>query len=184
MQIIVSCTAGRVFQEMWEFKNYLNSVIKPHATMETSKPVLSKEFLSQFKTEKDLTAFFTDLYQQAINQMLEGEMDSHLGYGRYERKEPPATHLGNEKNYRNGKIDKQVKTTYGKLDIQVPRDRNASFEPQLVKKRQTALAKVEDTVLSLYSKGMSTRDIEQQIKELYGGRAFRRYCLTDYFQDS
>jgi transposase-like protein len=50
----------------------------------------------------------------------------------------------------------------------VPRDRNASFEPQLVKKRQTALAKVENTVLSLNSKGMSTRDIEQQIKELYG----------------
>jgi transposase-like protein len=61
--------------------------------METSKPVLSKEFLSQFKTEKDLTEFFTDLYQQAINQMLEGEMDSHQGYGRYERKEVTAIQL-------------------------------------------------------------------------------------------
>jgi transposase-like protein len=136
--------------------------------METSKPVLSKESLSQFKTEKDLTAFFTDLYQQAINQMLEGEMDEHLGYGRYERKAQADQTADLSKNYGNEKIDKQLKTTYGKLDIQVPRDRNASFEPQLVKKRQTALAKVEDTVLSLYSKGMSTRDIELQIKELYG----------------
>jgi putative transposase len=136
--------------------------------MEASKPTLSKEFLSQFKNEKDLTEFFTDLYKQAINQMLEGEMDAHLGYGRYERKTPAEDPLLPEKNYRNGKSDKQLKTTYGKLDIQVPRDRNSSFTPQLVKKRQTALAKVEDTVLSLYSKGMSTRDIEQQIKELYG----------------
>jgi putative transposase len=130
--------------------------------MQADKPILTKEFLSQFKSEQDLTEFFTDLYKQALNQMLEGELDAHLGYGRYERK-PIA-----DGNYRNGKTDKHLKTTYGKLDLQVPRDRDSSFEPQLVKKRQTALAKVEDTVLSLYSKGMSTRDIEQQIKELYG----------------
>ncbi len=70
-------------------------------------------------------------------------MDEHLGYGRYERK-PVA-----DGNYLNGKKEKHLKTTYSKLDLQVPRDRDGSFEPQLVKKRQTALAKVEDTVLSL-----------------------------------
>src|ERR1044071_6489090 len=99
--------------------------------MQADKPILTKEFLSQFKSEQDLTQFFSDLYKQALNQMLEGELDEHLGYGRYERK-PVA-----DGNYRNGKIDKQLKTSYCRLDLQVPRDREGSFEPQLVKKRQT-----------------------------------------------
>ncbi len=73
--------------------------------MQPDKPILTKEFLSQFKSQQDLTQFFSDLYKQALNQMLEGELDEHLGYGRYERK--PVS----DGNYRNGKKDKQLKTT-------------------------------------------------------------------------
>lgn len=123
----------------------------------------SKEFLSQFKDLEEVDAYVSTLKKAAIESMLDGELDAHLGYEYYER---PIEKL--ETNYRNGKRKKSVKTTAGTLDIEVPLDRNGSFEPQLVKKRQRVIDELEERILSLYAKGMSVRDIEGQMHEIYG----------------
>jgi transposase-like protein len=129
---------------------------------EVTKAEINKEFLSQFKTPEDLRIYFSDMFKDAVEQMLEGELDAHLGYGRHDRGERDG------KNYRNGKNSKTVQTEFGSVELDVPRDRESSFEPQIVKKRQRMIDSIEGTVMSLYSKGMTTRDIEEQVKEIYG----------------
>ena len=94
-----------------------------------------------------------------IEQALQGEMDAHLGYDRYER------HSGT--NSRNGSSKKTLKTEKGPIAISVPRDRDGSFEPQIVPKGQTRTGVLDDQIIALYSKGMSTREISETIKELY-----------------
>jgi putative transposase len=100
--------------------------------------------------------------KRLVERVLEVEMEEHLGYPRGERGEEPRA------NPRNGTTSKSVKTDDGKLEILVPRDRKGTFEPQLVKKRQTMLTGFDDKVLSLYGRGMSTRDIQGHLAELYG----------------
>ena len=96
-----------------------------------------------------------------VERALAGEMQDHLGYGKYERS------LGD--NNRNGVSKKQVLTEQGKMEIEVPRDREGTFDPTLVPKRATRIEGLDDKVLSLYAKGMSVKDIQTQLKELYGG---------------
>jgi len=96
--------------------------------------------------------------------MLEGEMDNHLGHAKYERTENEMS------NYRNGSTPKTVKSELGNIEIQTPRDRNGTFEPLIIPKRQTVTDKIEDSVMALYSKGMTTRDVEEQIDRIYGIR--------------
>lgn len=130
--------------------------------MKQKSSKFSKEFLSQFKSSEDVSAYFGEMYKAVIEQMLEGEMEAHLGYPPYDRL------ADKDGNYRNGKKRKQVKSKLGTLDIAMPQDRKADFEPQVVKKGQSVMAELEERVLSLYAKGMSTRDIEEQMLEIYG----------------
>ena len=122
------------------------------------------ELLKGCKTPDDVDRLHSQLLQRMINRALEAEMDSHLGYQKGERSEPG----GRRENARNGKTDKQLRSKAGLLSISTPRDRAGSFEPQLVQKRQVRLAGMEDKILSLYAKGMTTRDIEDALKDLYG----------------
>ena len=122
----------------------------------------SKEFLSQFKSEEDVSAYFGDMYKAVIEQMLEGEIEEHLGYAPYDRQ---STKQG---NYRNGKKSKLVRSKLGTLEVSVPQDRQSSFVPQVVPKRHSVMADLEDRVLSFYANGMSTRDIATQMEEIYG----------------
>lgn len=124
--------------------------------------VLTPEFLKQFKDSRELNSFMEQLYARAMEQMLEGEMDSHLGY---EKHSPEGVNSGNS---RNGKASKRVKTTLGEIDLEVPRDRNSSFEPILIPKRSRKVEAIEDMIISLYARGMTVRDIEAQIREVYG----------------
>lgn len=124
--------------------------------------VLTPEFLKQFKDSGELNAFMEQLYARAMEQMLEGEMDSHLGYGKHS---PEGINSGNS---RNGKTSKTVKTTLGEVELEVPRDRNSTFEPVLVPKRSRKVEAIEDIIISLYARGMTVRDIEAQIREIYG----------------
>src|SRR5690606_6998854 len=130
--------------------------------MKPKETKFSKEFLSQFKCSEDVSFYFSEMYKAVIEQMLEGEMEEHLGYLPYDRQ------AEKEGNYRNGKKKKPVKSKLGTLDIAMPQDRKSSFEPQVVKKGQSVMAELEERVLSLYAKGMSTRDIEEQMLEIYG----------------
>lgn len=92
--------------------------------------------------------------------MLETEMDSHLGYDRYERSSEP--------NYRNGTKPKTVRSKYGEFEVDVPQDRQSSFEPQVLPKRQKDISLIDDKIVSMYAKGMTTRQISETIEDIYG----------------
>lgn len=103
---------------------------------------------------------FKNLLRETIQTASEEELTSHLGYEKHQESENP--------NYRNGTNKKTLKSKYGNVDVSIPRDREGSFEPQLIKKRETLLKGSEDLILSLYSKGMSVRDIQHHLDDLYG----------------
>lgn len=126
------------------------------------KEMLTPEFLKQFKDSKDLDNFIDELFTKGMEQMLEGELDGHLGYAKHS---PVGINSGNS---RNGKSRKTIKTKRGELQIEVPRDRNSTFEPVLVPKRSRFVEGIEEIIISLYARGMSVRDIETQIREIYG----------------
>jgi putative transposase len=121
--------------------------------------LLSAEFLKQFKTGEELNSFLHQLQKRGVEQLLEGEMDAHLGYEKHQKSE--------QNNARNGHGTKKVKSIYGESEIKVPRDREASFTPMLVPKRKSIVEGIENVIISLYSKGMSNSDIEQQIRDVY-----------------
>lgn len=129
----------------------------------STKPDLIDALLVDCKTPEDVDSLYSKLLQRMINRGLNAELDAHLGYDKAER-----SSTGKRSNSRNGRTTKTVKGTFGEIDIDTPRDREGSFEPQLVKKRQTRLAGMEDKILTLYAKGMTTRDIEQALVDLYG----------------
>ncbi len=123
--------------------------------------MLSKEFLSQFKTEEDVSQFLKDLHSQVLEQMLQGEMDAHLGYDKH------STNGYNSGNSRNGRFSKKIQSEHGEDIIEVPRDRNGDFEPIVVPKHQSRGLSIERLVISLYAKGMSVSDIEDELRDIY-----------------
>ena len=92
--------------------------------------------------------------------MLETEMDNHLGYDRYERCGEP--------NYHSGTKPKTVRSKYGEFQVEVPQDRQSSFDPQVLPKRQKDISSIDDKIISLYAKGMTTRQISETIEDIYG----------------
>jgi len=119
----------------------------------------NEEFLKQFKNGEELYSFLGQLQKRGVEAILEGEMDNHLGYEKH------GESTGD--NVRNGHGKKKLRNQYGEVEIQVPRDRNSSFEPVLVPKRKNIADGVENIIISLYAKGMSVSDIGAQISELY-----------------
>jgi transposase-like protein len=114
------------------------------------------------KSERDLAALTQDLLKITVEASLNAEMDAHLGYTKHS---PEGYGSGNS---RNGYGTKKLKSGHGIIEIETPRDRNGSFEPQFVAKNQTRLTHFDDKILTLYAKGMSTRDIVETFRELYG----------------
>jgi len=112
------------------------------------------------KSAEDIQEALKDLLGGTIESMLEAEMDDHLGYAPYERTD--------SSNARNGRKTKAIKSKYGEIDIDVPQDRDSSFEPQIVKKRQKDISQIEEKIISMYAKGLSTRQISEQIEDIYG----------------
>jgi putative transposase len=128
--------------------------------------ILNKEELRrQIKEGKEISLDgilddFKALLRETIQTASEVELDDHLGYKKHQKSD--------NSNYRNGTNKKILKSKYGDVDVAIPRDRDGSFEPQLVKKRETLLNGSEDLILSLYTKGMSVRDIQHHLDDLYG----------------
>jgi len=103
------------------------------------------------------------MFKEGVQQMLQGELDEHLGY----EKHSPEGH--NSGNSRNGSSNKTLKTeSLGDVVLSIPRDRNSTFEPKLVPKHQRMSDRIEQSIVGMYSRGMSTRDIEEQVREMYG----------------
>jgi putative transposase len=122
---------------------------------------LVNELAKSIKTEEDLSNLSKMLLKLTVERALGAEMDEHLGYQKHAKE---GEHTGNN---RNGKSSKTLKGNFGEIDIETPRDRNATFEPQLIKKNQTRFTNFDSQILSLYAKGMTTRDIAQVFKEMY-----------------
>jgi putative transposase len=123
------------------------------------------ELIGDAKTQGDLFGeggLIKELSKRLMERMLEAEMTHHLGY---EKHAPEGKNTGNS---RNGKTSKTVKTGNGEIQLDIPRDRGSKFEPMLVGKRQTKLDTLNQQVLSLYAKGMTVRDIQEHVSELYG----------------
>jgi putative transposase len=126
---------------------------------------LIKEHLAQGKHPKELLAeggLLKQLTKAIVERCLETEMEDHLGYEKGER-----AGKGSE-NRRNGYSKKMLTTEQGDINLGIPRDRNAEFDPQVVSKRQTRLEGFDDKILAMYARGMTVRDIQAQLKEIYG----------------
>src|SRR3982751_2600552 len=122
------------------------------------------------KTQEDLFGkggLLKNLTKRLLERILEAEMTNHLGYMKN------AIEGNNRGNSRNGKGKKTVKTDNGEIEIEVPRDRESEFEPVLVEKRQSRLRGLDEAILSLYAKGMTTRDIQSHLEEMYGTEVSR-----------
>ena len=112
------------------------------------------------ETADDIQEALKDLLGGTIKSMMESEMDEHLGYENYERSD--------NDNYRNGTKRKTVRSNYGEFQIDVPQDRQSSFEPKVVKKRQKDISGIDQQIISMYARGLTTRKISEQIEEIYG----------------
>ena len=119
----------------------------------------------EIKSAGDIEAALLDMFGSFIEKALEAELDQHLGYSRYDFRNKATS------NTRNGRKPKTVQTRLGETTIQAPRDREGSFEPQIIPKRQTNVIGIEDKILALYAKGLSTRDISKALEEIYGFEA-------------
>lgn len=124
-------------------------------------PKLVDELAKSIKTEKDLAALSKHLLKLTVERAMNAELDEHLGYEKH------ALDGRNSGNNRNGYSSKTLKGNFGEVDIITPRDRNSTFEPQIIKKGQTRITEFDGQILSLYAKGMSTRDIADTFKEMY-----------------
>lgn len=117
------------------------------------------------KKTEDIKTQLRDLIKQTLQEALEGELEECLGYP---KNKPPKDKSTKPSNVRNGYSTKTVKSDSGEMELEVPRDRNSEFEPQIVKKRQSVLDDLEDKIVALYSKGMTTRDIQDILEDMYG----------------
>lgn len=115
------------------------------------------------ETAEDIQEALKDLLGGTIKEMMEAEMDDHLGYEKSERSDSD--------DYRNGHKTKTINTTYGSMEIQVPQDRKSTFEPQVVKKRQKDISEIDQKIISMYAKGMTTRQISDTLMDIYGFEA-------------
>lgn len=131
--------------------------------MNDQQPSIPKDFFKQFKSKEEFHSFFNSLFKQGVEEMLKAELDEHLGYQKHSKEGH------NSGNSRNGSYLKKVKTeSLGDMILNIPRDRNSEFEPQLIPKGQRMSDKLEEAIIGMYSRGMTTADISDQVKEVYG----------------
>lgn len=129
---------------------------------------LAKEQIRQIISQNDISSvadiysLLKDSFKDILQELMEAEMDATLGYEKNQKGDLVTT------NKRNGHSPKSIKSQYGEFQLDIPRDRNGEFEPKLIPKYQRDVTGIEEKVLSLYARGMSTRDIHDQLRDLYG----------------
>jgi putative transposase len=133
--------------------------------MTEGKRDIIRQLLNEYdiQSAEDIQDALKDLLGGTIKEMMETEMDDHLGYQKSERSESD--------DYRNGYKDKQINSSYGPMKIEVPQDRQSTFEPQIVKKRQKDISDIDQKIISMYAKGMTTRQISDTLMDIYGFEA-------------
>lgn len=113
------------------------------------------------ETAQDLSSAIKDLFKDSLQEMMNAEFDASMGYSRYDKKT-------DKTNYRNGSTKKTLKSEFGEFEFETPRDRNGEFEPKIVPKNKRDVSGIQDKIISLYGRGLSTREINEQIQDLYG----------------
>ena len=128
-----------------------------------SKKDIVKYIIDEYgvTSPNDITNALKDLLGETLQEMLDTEFDEHMGYDKYDQ-------TAKKDNYRNGSSKKTVKTSQGHIDINIPRDRNASFDPVIIEKYNRDISDIDNKIINLYARGMSTRDISESIKDIYG----------------
>ena len=133
--------------------------------MSEINPALIDELLKNYRKPEDITGengILKQLTKAILERALESELTHELGYEKHSRPESP------NGNTRNGASRKTLKTDHGDIELSVPRDRASEFEPQIVKKGQRRFTGFDDKILSMYARGMTTRDIQGHLEEIYG----------------
>ena len=115
----------------------------------------------EIETAGDLSSAIKDLFKDSLQEMMNAEFDSQMGYSKYDKTKEKT-------NYRNGVSKKKLKSEFGEFDFETPRDRNNEFEPKIVPKNKRDISGIEDKIISLYGRGLSIREINDQIQDLYG----------------
>lgn len=129
----------------------------------TNEELFPKGFFKQFKSKENFQSYFNSLFKQGIEEMLQAELDEQLGYSKH------AKEGYNTGNSRNGSFSKTITTeNVGDIVLNIPRDRNGEFEPRVVPKGQTISSQIEDAILGMYSRGMTTSDVCHQVLDMYG----------------
>lgn len=124
---------------------------------------IPKDFWKDFKGREDFDEFFSELFKEGLNQLLKAEMTDHLGYEKHSKEGE------NSGNSRNGDYPKTLKTNLGELKVNIPRDRNGEYNPKIIPKHESRLSdEIAQVIIGLYSRGMSTTDIQEQIDQIYG----------------
>jgi putative transposase len=129
--------------------------------MQKLRKQLAQDIAKDCKSLEDIHSMLKDLFKQTIEQVLEAEMTEHLGYDKH------SSDGINSGNSRNSYSPKTVQTQLGKTTVDIPRDRKGRFVPRIIKKYETNAAEIEEQIISMYAKGMSTRDIEAHLKDIY-----------------
>lgn len=130
--------------------------------MQDVRSQLARQVAQDCKTVEDVHNALKDLFKRTLQEILETEMTDHLGY---EKNNVTGNNSGNS---RNGYSSKSIKTSLGETELDIPRDRNGKFEPRIIKKYEKNASEIEEQIIAMYAKGMSTRDIEAHMKDIYG----------------
>lgn len=143
--------------------------------MTEGKRNIIQQLLQEYdiQSAEDIQEALKDLLGGTIKEMMEAEMDEDLGYQKSQRSDSD--------DYRNGYKSKRVNSSYGAMDIQVPQDRKSTFEPQIVRKRQKDISSIDQKIISMYAKGMTTRQISETLEDIYGFEASESFIsdVTD-----
>ena len=154
--------------------NKKKDVFKPGPMTEGKRNII-QGLLQEYNIESaaDIQEALKDLLGGTIKEMMEAEMDEHLGYEKSERSD--------NDDYRNGHKSKRVTTSYGEMEIEVPQDRKSTFEPKVVKKRQKDISDIDQKIISMYAKGMTTRQISDTLMDIYGFDEWQKRPLNDIY---
>ena len=115
----------------------------------------------ELNTAQDLSSTLKNMFKDALQEMMNAEFDESMGYSKYDK-------TSEKNNYRNGTTKKNLKSEFGEFEFETPRDRNGEFESKIVPKNTRDVSGIEEKIISLYARGLTTREINEQIQDLYG----------------
>ena len=144
---------------MIQYKKWRDFIMEKNNQGKEILKLLQEKY--ELNSAQDLTFALKDMFKDALQEMMNAEFDSAMGYSKYDKS-------SEKTNYRNGSTKKTLKSEFGEFEFETPRDRKGEFEPRIVPKNKRDVSGIEDKIISLYGRGLTTREINEQIQDLYG----------------